>query len=236
MAPNASPAASRRHLNEPVNEVSTMPDEYIAGYDGDTQKDSKFAPMPAGPQQLVCVDGILLGMTVEQFQTNPPKIVTKWAYVFQSADFNPATGKRYEVHQEFNVSMFETAKLRKFLESWRGVKYTEETARKVSLGAPVGQNAFANISNRTSAAGRAYGVIDTIMPLPKGFTPIAPEGYERASFWEDRKRDYQAKAEAFLAMQDAQKAAASSAPPKSDEQVLAGVAAAEEAEGNKLPF
>ena len=183
-----------------------MADQYTATYTPDSDTEERFKPMPEGPQQLVCTDGIFLGHTVEQFQQNPPKLVEKWVYVFQSLDFNPATGKRYEVYQECNISMFETSKLRKFLESWRGRKYTDEDARKVPLHGPVGQNAFANIVHKTSGAGRKYAVIDTIMPLPKTFTPIAAENYERAPFWEDRKKEYKQKADAFLAVQEAQKA------------------------------
>lgn len=207
-----------------------MADNYTAGYNGEAT-DGRFAPMPEGPQQLVCVDGIFLGHAVEQYQQNPPKLVEKWAYVFQSSDFNPATGKRYEVHQEFNISMFETAKLRKFLESWRGQPYTDETARKVELGAPMGKNAFANIVHRTSAAGRVYAVINTIMPLPKKFEPIEAENYERAPFWEQRKADYRAKAEAFLAMQEAQ-----SAPKRPADPDKALAAALADDDDDSLPF
>jgi hypothetical protein len=207
-----------------------MADTYTAGYNGEAT-DGRFAPMPEGPQQLCCVDGIFLGHTVEQFQQNPPKLVEKWAYVFQSADFNPATGKRYEVHQEFNISMFETAKLRKFLESWRGQPYTDETARKVELHLPMGKNAFANIVHRTSAAGRVYAVISTIMPLPKKFEPIKDENYERGAWWEQRKADYKAKAEAFLAMQEAQ-----SAPRKQPADKDAALAAALVDDDDSLPF
>src|SRR3954467_4171044 len=79
-----------------------------------------FTPMPAGTQHVVCVDGIYLGETVDSFQGGPPKIVRKYAFVFQSADVNPETGKRYEIKREFTISMGERANLRKFLGQWRG--------------------------------------------------------------------------------------------------------------------
>jgi hypothetical protein len=166
-----------------------MADTYTVEYqkhDGDGQ----YEPAPEGPQQVVCVDGIFLGEKVEMFPGSPAKLVKKYALVFQTADFNPATGRRFEIQKEFTVSMHERAALRKFLGNWRGKQYTDEEAAKVELHKVVGVNGLATVEHKTSQAGRKYAVVTNITPLVRGMTKIDPSDYTRAPFWEDRKAEY----------------------------------------------
>ena len=173
-------------------------DHYTVTYTP-SDDDGRFAPAPEGPQQLVCADGIYLGWKSEQFGNEPAKLVEKYAFVYQTADFNPETGRRYEVAKEFTVSMHAKAGLRKFLSNWRGKAYSDEEAASFDLHKVVGANGIGSVEHKVSAKGRTYGVLTNITPLMKGMDKIAPEEYERGAYWETRKADYLAGAETFRA-------------------------------------
>lgn len=148
--------------------------------------------IPEEQTQAVLADVIDLGMRKTQFKGEDPYLQHRVALVFQSADVDPKTGRRYEVHQEFTNSMGKKANLRGFIESWRGKKLTQEEARKgVQLAALVGVNALISPEHQTSKrTGKPYAIIAAIAPLPKTMARIQVEGYERAPFWEDRKKEY----------------------------------------------
>lgn len=209
-----------------------MADELNAGYEPQAAR----AICPAGPMSVVCVDGVSLGMTVEQFENNPPRLVSKYALIYQTADFNPETGRRFELSREFTVSMHAMSGLRKWLEAWRNKKYTDEEARNVPLHKVVGQCGMALVEHKTSAAGNEYAKLASIMPLPKSMPPIQAENYERAPFWEDRKKEYAAKAEAFLAMQEAQKAGRQAYVNRTPDEAVDAMVTAGNADSDSLPF
>lgn len=193
---------------------------------------------PSGPQNVVCVDGIFLGHTVEQFKDNPPKLVQKYVLVFQTEEINPETGRRFEMAREFTASMHEKSGLRKFLGDWRGAKYTDADAKNVQLHKTVGFPGLATIEHRQSqTTGKTYANLTNIMPLPKSMTPIQPLDYTRAEWWEEKKAEYKAKADAFLAAQRAQEArAAAPAPQRTPDQAVAAAVASVDAESDALPF
>lgn len=196
-------------------------DQYTATYEP-TSGPGRFTA-PEGLQQVVAVDGIYLGKTVEQYQNNPPRLVEKYAIVFQTADADPDTGTRYELSKEFTVSMHEKAGLRKFLSSWRGKAYTDEEAKRVPLHKTIGVNGMATVEHKVSAKGNTYAVITNITPLMRGVAPIEPEGYQRAAFWEDRKTEYLAKADAYVAHQELESASRTRAGGGTIESVRAAV-------------
>jgi hypothetical protein len=174
--------------------MSTTADQYTVKSDG-----AKYAPAPEGQYVAVCVDFVLLGDAVDQYQNNEPRIVTKGALVFQIEDENADTGKRYEPAIEFNLTFGEKASLRKFLENWRGKPYTNEEARK---GAPLhklaGQCGVITVTHKTSiATGRSYAKITNITPLMKGLPKLEPVEYERSTHWEKKKEDNAASVRGF---------------------------------------
>ena len=151
----------------------------------------KMANHPEGQTQAVFVDVIDLGNAVEQYQKQEPRISEKCAIVWQSAEINPDTKKRFEPFKEYTVSMGKKAKLRAMLEDVRGKSYTEgEAEAGVPLERLVGVNVLMAIEHRVSAAGNTYANIKTITGLPKGTAKMEPLGYERAAFWADRKKEY----------------------------------------------
>jgi hypothetical protein len=192
---------------------------------------------PAGTHPVVCVDGIHLGHTVEQYKDNPPKLVQKYVLVFQTRAINPDTGRRFELSREFTASMHENAGLRKFLGQWRGRAYTDAEAVNVKLHMTVGFPGLATVEHRASqSTGKVYANLTNIMPLPEGMTALAPEDYTRAEWWETKKGEYKAKAEAYLAMQEAQKAGAAAVANRTPEQSVAAMVAAGDASSADLPF
>jgi hypothetical protein len=151
-----------------------------------------FKPHPEGQFGAVCVDVIDLGERLKTWG-DKPKVAQMCALVFMTGEQNEETGHLHDVHQEFTVSMFESANLRLFLEAWRGRSYTEEQAKDgVPLHKLVGQPALISVTHKASKKGRTYATIQSIMPLPKGMVApsVDPEQYERASFWADRKKGY----------------------------------------------
>jgi hypothetical protein len=170
-----------------------------------TVKDTStsFTPAPEGQHQAVAVDVIDLGERVEQFQSNPARIVHKVALVYQIDEENPETGKPFEIAVEKTVSFNSKAGLRKWVEAWRGKAYTEDEAKQ--QGAPlhkmVGVNGFIVIEHKVSKGGRTYGLASNIMPKPKNVPAISPDGYERADYWTKRKEEYAAGVATHRALQ-----------------------------------
>ncbi len=190
-----------------------MSDQMIVKNEGG----NNFAPLPEGSYIGVCVDVIDLGSKVEQYQTNPPKVVPKVAIVFQVTENNPDTGKPYDIAVEKTVSFHEHAGLRKFLEDWRGKSYTDvEASHGIPLHKLEGVNAMLIVEHKLSGKGRTYAKVRNIAPAAKGSTKVTARDYERATFWEQRKADYAQGVQAHRGAQPATPLAAALASPDDD--------------------
>lgn len=174
--------------------------------------DSKFKPHPEGQFVAQCVDAIDLGERVEEFAGKPKKLAHKCALVFRTGEKNAETGEYIDIGREFTVSMGEKANLRKFLESWRGKKYTPDQIEKgVPLHKMAGNWALITVEQTTSGAGRVYANIAAAVGVPemmRASLPTFPE-YKRPDFWTQRKEDYAKEASSFRAV--------SAAPPSDDD-------------------
>jgi hypothetical protein len=167
--------------------------------------DSKFKPHIEGQFVGQCVDTIDLGDSVETFANEPTKLVHKCAIVFLTGEKNDQTGELVEIAREFTVSMGERANLRKFLEQWRGRKYTPEQIEEgVPLHKLTGNHAQITVEHKTSGAGRTYGNISAcvgVMPQLKESCRDYTKDYKRADFWEQKKKDYAEGARKFRSEQ-----------------------------------
>lgn len=193
--------------------------------------DSKYKSHPEGQFVAQCVDAIDLGEKVEQFQGNPPKLAHKCALVFRTGEKNDDLGELIDIGKEFTVSMGDKANLRKFLEAWRGKKYTAE---QVEAGVPLhkmaGNWALITVEHRTSGAGRTYANIAAVVGVPqqmRGGLPSFGE-YKRPEFWSQRKEEYKKEAQAFRA-----KAAA---PPSDDWEEFSDDSLPGDPPDDDLPF
>lgn len=164
--------------------------------------DTKFHPHPEGQFVGQCVDTIDLGEKVEDFPGTPKKLAHKCALVFRTGQVNQDTGESIDISREFTVSMGELANLRKFLEQWRGKAYKPEQIEEgVPLHKLAGQWGLLSVSHKTSGKGRTYANIVAIVGVPEQMRSALPKfaGYERAEFWETRKKEYADEAKKFRA-------------------------------------
>ena len=149
-----------------------MPDAITARATG------TFVPIPEGDYPAVCVDVIDLGYHLNEKYA---QIQPKCALVFQLED---ETGKRLELAERFTVSMGSKARLRTFLESWRGRPYKPEQVEEgVPLDKLVGNGATIAVVHNT-VGDKTYANIFRISPLPKSDTPLKAMNYARAPYWQ----------------------------------------------------
>lgn len=78
------------------------------------------------------------------------------------------------ISREFTASMNEKATLRKFLEGWRGRKFTDDEAAKFDIGSVLGKPCLLSITE-TEKGGEVYSNIGSASPLIRGMTADKPE-------------------------------------------------------------
>lgn len=71
------------------------------------------------------------------------------------------------IGQAFTASMHEKATLRKYLEGWRGRKFSDDEAEKFDVSAILGKPCMLNVIENV-VEGKIYSNINSISPLPKG--------------------------------------------------------------------
>jgi len=161
--------------------------------------------VPEGEYQGVCVDVVDMGEILNEKWSS---LQHKAALVFQLEDpRNPA--KRFEIAERFTVSMGDKARLRKFLEQWRGRPYkVEEVKNGVPLDKLEGNNAMVTVVHNESGE-RTFANIHLIRPLDKGRKPIKAHQYSRDEYWdehtkraEDQRRAREAHAEVPVGTDD----------------------------------
>lgn len=165
----------------------------------------KFAPHPITTCAGRCVDVIDPGPEVvvyknkETGKDDPPRLVPKIAFVFQSGKVNPENGRLYEVSVKFSQSMADNANLRKFLVSWfGGYDAIPEGAKKGKPGVLVGAPALITVANKQSRKGNSYATIPSICPIPEGMVAPTLPPYTRAPYWAEQKAEAQKVADQFL--------------------------------------
>lgn len=132
-----------------------------------------FEPMPAGVQQLVCVD-----VNDEGFHENPYKPGTaqhKISIAWQSAALRE-DGSRYLLTQWFTNSLHEKASLAQLVMDWLGVSYNE-IPQNFDIEELIGKNARARIRQKEKRAGGMRAELQSIEPWEG--EEIEPLGYDR---------------------------------------------------------
>jgi hypothetical protein len=79
-------------------------------------------------------------------------------------------GKPYELSKKYTFSMNEKANMRKFFDSWRGKKMTDEEAEKFDLvkWLKFGGSCIVEHTEDKKGKGKFYASINNVMPLAKG--------------------------------------------------------------------
>lgn len=145
-----------------------------------TAGDSKsYTPAPEGTHQAVCVDVIDIGMKPNPFKDGAQqhKIDIAW-----QIDERRDDGKRYVLYKRYTLSLNDKATLRHDLESWRGRPFTETELRGFDVETIIGVNCLINVQHKKAADGsKTFANVVSVMPLIKGMSRIAADGYVRQS-------------------------------------------------------
>lgn len=162
--------------------------------DSVTAQETQYPTHDEGQFAARCADVVDLGLYVERYQDNPPRLVQKCAIVFVTK----SEGEVKEVSGEFTVTMSDRGKLRPFLEAWRGKSYSaEQTVAGIPLDKLEGHGALLSVEHHRSLKGKLYARIRTIAPLPKEITAPEVNGYKRDEFWSKKKKTYAEEAAKF---------------------------------------
>lgn len=154
-----------------------MSPEY-ANYPERRERTDDFPVPPEGLQQLVICDFEKLGMKQIRWK-GQSKMKPRMA-LYLLSEHRDENGKMMSVREEFTDSLWETARLRKFLNRARGKALTEAECRKFDYEKLIGVNLVTLIShNVTPAKTYANIVVDATKPYT-GDSPLRiPEDYKR---------------------------------------------------------
>ena len=134
-----------------------------------------FALAPEGEQQAVLCDVENLGEKPIAWK-GTVKMKQRIALYFISE--HKASGRPITVREEFTNSLWETARLRKFLGKWRGQPLTEDECRKFDLESLIGVNAMLTISHNKTPK-RTYANIEAIRAYKGDIKLYVPVDYIR---------------------------------------------------------
>lgn len=139
-----------------------------------------YTPHPEGQYAARCIDVVDMGWQDTAYGLKYKVRVVFFCDEWQEREID-GEKKRVPltVASFFTASLHEKAKLREFLESWRGKSFTSEEAQKFDLEKMLGAPAFIQVTHN-HANGKTYANIKSVMRLPKGMTPPpVPSEYDR---------------------------------------------------------
>jgi hypothetical protein len=106
------------------------------------------------------------------------KIIIAWEITEMiNAPESEYHGKPYMLNKKYTLSLGEKANLRKDLESWRGVPFTEEELKTgFAVDKLYGVNCYLGIKHEADKKdpSKVYANVTAILPPPKGYTKIIP--------------------------------------------------------------
>ena len=128
---------------------------------------------PAGTHIARCYKMIHVGERDYEYQGEPKKRNSLWVYFElpnELAVFNPEKGEEpYSVNIEYNYVGYETAKIMKHINSWRGKALSPQEIDDFDVSTLLEQPCMLTIVHNTSAAnGKTYANITSISGMPKG--------------------------------------------------------------------
>lgn len=171
---------------------------------------SAYVQCPAGLHHAVCVDIVDLGIEVSDKFTDKdgkPTSAHKIRIVWQIEE-EMSDGRRFSIGRKFTLSLNDKSKLRPFLESWRGVPFSEkDLAQGFDIEKLIGVNCTLQLMK--SEDGK-YTNVANVMPPTKGAELLEPLNYTRVK---DRAEQPSAPGfdEAFTGTKSAPKAKAAKA-------------------------
>ena len=128
--------------------------------------------LPAGSHVAMCYAMIDLGTQETEFGGVKSKkriVRVVWELSDEKKVFDEARGEEpLSAGKNFTLSMHEKATLRKFIENWRGKKYSEKEAEAVDITVLLGVPCMLSISHGVNeTSGKEYAQINSASLLPK---------------------------------------------------------------------
>lgn len=126
--------------------------------------------------------------TGKPFKTKQNDVVLGFEVPGETKEFKEGDGEKpYFVSATFNMTMGTLAKLRDFVEMWKGKPFTKDENERIAevgydVSSLLGWYGWATISHYESK-GNKYAQIDSLIPLPKGLTILPQVNESRALFW-----------------------------------------------------
>ena len=135
----------------------------------------KITPAPSGTFVARCFSMIQIGTieeTIRGVKKNLNKVRISWELPTEKTIFKEEKGEQpFTVSKEFTLSMNDRANLRKFLEGWRGLPFTEDEAKEFDITKLLGKECLLSIIHVTAkSSGNLYSDISSVSRLPKGMT------------------------------------------------------------------
>lgn len=138
-----------------------------------------FEPAPEGMYPAVCCDVVDRGIVTTAWGTSH-KVQIRWQLDGNEAGIRD-DGKPWLVVRQFTLSLHEKATLRKFLESWRGRRFTDQELKDgFDLERLLNVPCILQVIHDMSADGKTYANVQNVMPLPKGAPKPVVIDYVRA--------------------------------------------------------
>lgn len=127
-----------------------------------------FTPHPEGSFPMSCVDVYDAGMVETQWGEKRKVDVYFWGGKWDEKEYE-GEKRRFPllVRQRFTLSLDERGRLRPFLESWRGQRFTSEELRGFDLERLIGKPAYIQVTHNAATNGNVYANITGIMRLPE---------------------------------------------------------------------
>ena len=127
----------------------------------------------------VCVGVVDLGEQYsEVYKSYSNKVKFVWALPGETIEIDGKTEER-QLSREFSVATKKNSKLRTFLGGWNSKNYSDEEFMELDLFDQIGKACQLNVVLNDTGE---YANVDSIMPLPKGFT--APESKTAFFTWD----------------------------------------------------
>jgi hypothetical protein len=155
----------RRTALCPHGTIIQSPEDEMPIIVKDTSTD--FEPAPEGAWRAVCTDVVELGLIHTQFGDKPMIRIA-----FELEEINPKNNKPFMVSQRFGVTLSSKGRLRPFLESWRGKKFTDEELKGFDVEALIGVNAQLAVVHNVND-GKTFANIASVMKPARGMEKLS---------------------------------------------------------------
>lgn len=130
---------------------------------------------PEGNHFAVCVSIIDKGTQVVKYPGKDEEHKRQVYLSWEIAEERRSDGKPFYIGKSYTLSSNEKANLRKDLESWRGLKFTEEELGSWELKNVLGKGCMLNVVHAENGD-KTYANIATIARLPKNAATPSPTG------------------------------------------------------------